>query len=634
MSRYCKPFAATACIILFVAGSCHKPSGSDSGHSARATVKEKELYTSLILSEDTLNKAESKALVKEVLLSFSSRGVNAFDPYYHYFKGRELELSGNKDSAMYHYRQIAGDTSDADLFTLGQHAVFNASIQDGKVIGADEVAGILKAIQFGEKQHSLFLYRLYDHLAKSYYTQRNIRRCMESTQLYMEHHPLRYSAVVRQRYHDIMCMLTFSRKDEKSMQKHLDSARALALEVRDTIALARTYDYQAQLFAYRQQFSKAVESSRQCYRILTDMDQLQMYVFNNLATSFEINGQLDSAIYYYKKAAEWSKLKPGTDLFPVYDGLADVYRKIKDYKNTSVALDSALDIYARNVERSQAEKIEEFRTRYQSEKKDQAIASLEATTRLNRKIIMQQRWFFTGGLAFLVILGMYMYNRYRRKLLMEKNEKLSAENKRLRLEQKTLQLQLNPHFIYNSMANLQGLVSSGDRKEAAAYLTAFSNLMRSILELNRQDVIPLCEEVEALEQYIRLQQMRYKGAFEYLIDTGGVDTEAFLVPPMLLQPFVENAIEHGFKNIDYRGMLKISIDQRGDQLYISILDNGSGTAKTGQPLKRSLSQSIIRERLDVLFNQEKSIAYFKAGPDKQENGKGYAVDLYIPLLPN
>jgi two-component sensor histidine kinase len=392
----------------------------------------------------------------------------------------------------------------------------------------------------------------------------------------------------------------------------------------------RTYDYEAQLTSFDNQ-KKAVQLSRKFYNYLKSKDMLEMYAFNNMATTFELAGQTDSAVYYYNAAIYWAKLHPEVDLSGSYESLSGVYAKLGHYRESAQALDSALKIFTRNTRRVQAEKIEELKALYQTEKKDQAIVSLQEATTLNRRIILQQRWFFAGGLVLVIMVSLYFYNNYRRKLLLEKNEKLTADNKRLRLEQKTLQLQLNPHFIYNSIANLQGLISQGEKDEASTYLFAFSQLMRSVLELNREEFIPLREEIETLESYIRLQQMRFRDVFEYRIETGSLELDDVLIPPMLVQPLVENAIEHGFKGMARQGNLWLRFTQREQHLEVSVSDNGQGLSNTKGPAKKSLSQSITRERLDVLFNREEVQAFLET-EQNPEPGIGYRVKMSIPLV--
>ena len=172
------------------------------------------------------------------------------------------------------------------------------------------------------------------------------------------------------------------------------------------------------------------------------------------------------------------------------------------------------------------------------------------------------------------------YIVYRQQRLRERNTLLKSENQRLNMEQKLLQVQLNPHFIFNAISNLQSLVASGDTTESVRYLQSFSGLLRGILEQNRKDFIEIQEEITSLNNYIQLQQMRYAGVFNYEITVDNeLDIDEILIPPMLIQPFVENTIEHGFRNITYKGLLKISFKVDGESLVINIDDNGSGLTK-------------------------------------------------------
>ena len=227
---------------------------------------------------------------------------------------------------------------------------------------------------------------------------------------------------------------------------------------------------------------------------------------------------------------------------------------------------------------------------------------------------------------------MLFYLFYNRRLLKAKNKQLQAENKQLLLEQQTRQLQLNPHFIYNAIANLQGLIGDQQTERANSYLVAFSQFIRKQLELNREETITLQEEIEAIEIYVKLQQMRYENRFTFHVETD-LDTEAYLIPPMLIQPFVENAIEHGFKNINYQGVLTLIIEEKDNKLHLILIDNGNGKG-VPNPHKKSLSKLITQERLDLLFNtQQKGNAYFEAAPLSPPE-TGYRVAIVIPVIPS
>ncbi|MBC9913782.1 tetratricopeptide repeat-containing sensor histidine kinase [Chitinophaga varians] len=590
-------------------------------------------YITFILSEDTAKKKPYADGLGALLARLEPTPDKSSNPWYCYLRGNLYSLERKYDSASLYFRQISPAPEQTDLQTLKDYATLNRALSGSDIAKADLVTRILEAVKRGEHHQSVFTYRLYDLLAKSYYVNQNVAKSVEYTQLYYDHHPFRSHPIVRQRYFDISFLLAAQQLNSAAMERFLDSARQLALQIDDSMALARTYDYEAQLYSARHEYGKAVASGKRYFNYLQTEQKLHLQAFNNLATTFVRNHQTDSAIRYYKAAILWAAKQPETmNLVSEYQGLHEAYKQKGDYKNALDALLTAFNIYGRNKDAIEASKIEELHTQYQTEKKDQAIATLQMNNELNKKLIAQQRWIFVGVCMLLAIIAFYVYNVYRQKLLREKNEKLAIENKRLLLEQKTRQMQLNPHFIYNAIANMQGLISSNKKAEANAYLVSFSKLMRNVLELNRHDLIPLEDEINSLKNYIELQQMRFEHAFSYSIDTDGTDVDAILIPPMLVQPFVENSIEHGFKSIDYPGMLTISFRQEQQQLVICIDDNGAGAqVKTHGPReKTSLSRIIVQERLDLLFNKTARVAYFEAQPKTAE--QGFRATIYLPLL--
>lgn len=203
-----------------------------------------------------------------------------------------------------------------------------------------------------------------------------------------------------------------------------------------------------------------------------------------------------------------------------------------------------------------------------------------------------------------------------------------VENDKLKLEQKTFQLKISPHFIFNTVSNLQGLISEKETTKSISYLTKFARLMRNILEYEKEDFISVEDEVRLLEDYMQLQQMRFKTSFEYNITINENVRPYFqLVPPMLLQPFVENSIIHGFGNIDYIGKINIIFENKADYMEIIIQDNGRGAAALHTDVnKQSLSTSITRQRLNVLFPGTNSSV------KTEVSDNGFRVEINIPIL--
>ncbi|QJB35440.1 histidine kinase [Chitinophaga oryzae] len=617
-------------VALYWCAGCRMPDQKKAPDNTGVSDKN---YISFILSGDTAKTKPYMDGLRALLAQLDSTPDKAVNPWYRYLRGNLYTLEKKYDSASLSFRQVVPASRQTDLQTLKDYATLNRALSSSDIAQADLVTRILEAVKRAEQHQSVFTYRLYDLLAKSYYNNQNVAKALEYTQQYYNHHPFRTHPNIRQRYFDIAFLLAARQLNTAAMERFLDSARQLAVQIDDTLAIARTYDYESQLYSARKEFGKAVAPERRYFSYLQSQQKLNLQAFNNMATTFVRNYQTDSAIYYYKAAILWAGQQPEKmNLLLEYQGLHEAYKQKGDYKNALEALHAAFNIFGRNMQVIEASRIEELHTQYQTEKKDQAIAALQMNNELNKKVISQQRWIFVGVCTLLAIVAFYVYNIYRQKLLKEKNERLSIENKRLLLEQKTRQMQLNPHFIYNAIANMQGLISADKKREANAYLVSFSKLMRNVLELNRHDLITLEDEISSLKNYIELQQMRFEHTFSYSIDTDDTDVSSILIPPMLVQPFVENSIEHGFKSIDYRGMLTITFRQEQQQLVICIDDNGAGEQeKTHGPReKKSLSRIITQERLDLLFNKTTREAHFEAQPKTE--GQGFRATIYLPLL--
>lgn len=188
-----------------------------------------------------------------------------------------------------------------------------------------------------------------------------------------------------------------------------------------------------------------------------------------------------------------------------------------------------------------------------------------------------------GGLTFVVVLTT-------RHIL---NRKHSKENKYLELELKSIYAQLNPHFIFNTLSNIVYYIKKDRKQEAYKYLNTFSKLLRSYIKSSRNKWLPLSEEIENIENYIILQQSRFENKFDYSLNIDeGLDTENILLPSLLLQPLVENAIHHGLQPKEEKGTLWLSFKKTNneDTIIIVIEDDGIGRIKAKQFAKNSLDK--------------------------------------------
>ena len=209
---------------------------------------------------------------------------------------------------------------------------------------------------------------------------------------------------------------------------------------------------------------------------------------------------------------------------------------------------------------------------------------------------------FSGlAVAILAILLLFFYNA-----------RVRQRQKNLELEQKLLRSQMNPHFIFNSLMAIQSFIYRNEPRETGRFLSKISKLIRKILESSIKDHVPLEEEIKTLEYYLDLQRLRFKNRFDYRIETQ-IDQplDSIAIPPMLAQPFIENAIEHGFSRLDQdlQGQISIRYLLMGNFLILEIEDNGIGR-KEAERLQQTLGErpasmgtAITQKRLTV-FNRQ------------------------------
>jgi two-component system sensor histidine kinase LytS len=216
--------------------------------------------------------------------------------------------------------------------------------------------------------------------------------------------------------------------------------------------------------------------------------------------------------------------------------------------------------------------------------------------------------FILVAIILILLAGYFLLNFYIRninKKNKEKINKLKLKNHLIFLEQKALQLQMNPHFIFNVLNGIKALGNSGKTEELNTTISQFSILLRSILSNSRKDEISLKEEIESLKNYIELEQKMSSKTFEYHIITNlnNIDIEEILIPTMLMQPFIENAIKHGIQ-ANKKGKITISFDVIHHFLNCSIVDNGIGIHQSKKEKRNSnhdsLALKVSKERIQHL----------------------------------
>lgn len=252
-------------------------------------------------------------------------------------------------------------------------------------------------------------------------------------------------------------------------------------------------------------------------------------------------------------------------------------------------------------------------------------------------------WQFYVSLFLLLTFLVVILMRYRIRQIKNKEKQKTEMNKKIaNIESQALRAQMNPHFIFNTMSSIQDYISSNDTDSALKYLSKFAKLMRKIMDNSKQQLIPVAEELNALQLYLELEVMRFDKKFEYIITVDkNIDANYDRIPSMLIQPYVENAIIHGLLPKEGNGKISITLQRQEDTILCTIEDNGIGRKKSFEfksnrvQQHKSMGMSITKERLDILNSSLKSNIYAEI-IDLYENGRpsGTRVKLIIPIETN
>jgi hypothetical protein len=217
-------------------------------------------------------------------------------------------------------------------------------------------------------------------------------------------------------------------------------------------------------------------------------------------------------------------------------------------------------------------------------------------------------------------------------VLFFRQKNLKKNQQIMETEQRLNRSRMNPHFFFNALTTLQGLaVRENDGKKIALNLFKFSSLMRKTLESTYNDYVTVDQEIEFMNQYVELQKLKDPERFTFAIQIDdNLESDAVLVPSMLIQPFLENSIEHGFANIDHKGALSLELRNDEKNLYITVRDNGSGLMEKGSDNKHiSRATQITRDRLYLLKKDKKGDASFEV---KAATDRGVVVEIVLPLI--
>lgn len=260
----------------------------------------------------------------------------------------------------------------------------------------------------------------------------------------------------------------------------------------------------------------------------------------------------------------------------------------------------------------------------QEQEKTLALEVIDRQKRIKNSIM--------GGASVLLFAGLISFAFYKRKRdaqVRQREAELKAEV--TDTEMKALRAQMNPHFIFNSLNSISEFIHQHETETADYYLARFAALMRMILEHSQQKEIPLADDLRALEIYMQLEALRLNQKFTYEIDVAkNIDGENTLVPPLLLQPFVENSIWHGMADKPGKGKIRIEIRKEKDMINCVVEDNGTGmkTKHRHGKEQKSLGMKITVSRIALLNKVRKT----NGSVNLLNQAEGMRVEIRLPLM--
>lgn len=413
----------------------------------------------------------------------------------------------------------------------------------------------------------------------------------------------------------------------------------------------------ADFYNQNREYEKEIELRKETLKALDDLEektqvqdealtpQRQNY---KIANAFVAQEKYQQAIPYLKKSI--AEADREEDLIVQKDAvrkLSEIYRDIGEYDKATESYQRYVEVVDELYVKKEQEISQAARFSKEIALKQARIASLENDRKLNEsryKLAFEnqelttrnsqiQKWVIVSLAIIVLLLIFAAYSQY-------KNVRQQKYANNL-LALKSLRSQMNPHFIFNALNSVNSFIAVNDERAANKYLTDFSLLMRSVLENSEEDFIPLEKEIELLELYVKLEHFRFKDKFDYTFTVDEtINLEAFAIPPMLLQPYVENAVWHGLRYKEEKGTLQIhfkGIDSK--TVKIMIIDDGIGREKSkefkteNQKRQKSKGMGNTQKRVAILNEMYKDKVDVKVGnvfdADSHRDDEGTKVELIL-----
>jgi len=410
-------------------------------------------------------------------------------------------------------------------------------------------------------------------------------------------------------------------KSTASIQKSLTynlQHLALSKELKDTVQFARSYFNLSGTEEENKNWNKAMVYLDSGYLFINKKDTIDLwdYYANKSSLYIELKNSGRAILYADSALICANALEYKLYIAESQRIIAEAANLTGDYKKAYTALktERMLRDSINNIERTKV--VAELEKKYNQAKNENTIKDLDKK---------KQLYLFLAIAAILTATTIGFFLR---------QQNLKHKQNILETEQRLNRARMNPHFFFNALTALQKFaLRDNDGQAMASNLSKFSNIMRETLESTYKEYVTIEQEMEFLNQYLEVQKIRFPQTFSYEVTAAkDLDIDELQIPAMIIQPFVENSIEHGFVGVEYPGKITVNFMIENKELQIQITDNGKGLDTTIKEKNEHISRAsqIIKDRIYLLNIKLKTKAGF--GIDNNSSGNGVIVKIHLPLL--
>ncbi len=561
--------------------------------------------------QHTLKSLPTDSALSLILNKLKSPLCNRFDSARLYvLLGNSYSLDGKLDESFEPYNKALSlfTAQDGYLWAVKIHLNLSGLYSDKQEFTkAGTELYLAKKIVLAHKD-TIYQHKISEYFAHLFYSQGNT----DSAFYYLKNLALDYEAskdtIDLSRIYNNLAVLYKAQDLFHEALKYNQKSLSLSLAQDDEISIAESYNNIG--VCYEQLYDKTDSSLylKEAMRYYEESAFIKMKYTNSFNTAIENLARLNRQIGNDRVANEYYKHLELSGQKSKSIKILDVYRnQMLHNLNEGDLMNSAYyftlyDSVINDIQTIQEKDFQQMllnqRKLFQAEQKEQE-QKIQLQEEQHKRLLIEQKQFITQTILVIftiIVLGFFYYLRQRNKYLT-----LKAEQEKKQLKDAVLRTQMNPHFIFNALTAIQNSVLKEDQLITASYVSRFARLIRRTFDFANMEKVPLSEDIKALKDYIDTQIMRFGDKFEYEIKIDdNISQEDTFVPPLILQPLVENCIHHGFKQINHKGVIQINIFTKIDKIRFEVKDNGVGFHPTSNDGKLHATD-IIKNRLALFF---------------------------------